>query len=770
MATTSARRAALTAVALIVLAGLFVRRASTPPEPVPATAPAVEFSAERALTHVREIAQRPHPAGSPENARIRAYLVQQLRALGLEVEVQEATGVGTRYPAAGRIANVLARLPGRNPGELAVVLMSHYDGVGGGPAAGDAGAGTAAIIETLRALRAGPPLAHDVLAVITDGEEAGLLGAAAFVREHPWAKRIGVVMNFEARGTTGRASMFETGAGNLDVVRVLRTAGDVSSTSLSVTVYRSLPNDTDLSEIAALGKPALNFAFVDGVERYHTAHDDVGHLDLGSLQHHGSQMLSLARSFGNGPLPRPATGDAVFFDLPLLGLIVYPERWAWPVALVAVLAVMAALIRVARREPRWIRDMLLGTVATIVSAAIAGTLATIAATSIQRTHDAMGWGGAPAFRGVYSAALAALALVIVLGSWAVIRRWTSVAGANAGALIVWTVVTLVVTWKLPGVSFMFVWALIAMAIAAAVAARPQTYAERAGRGVGAGVLLWAATLVAMAIVVPIVYSVSAVSLGAVGPGGTAAGILVALLAWLLSPHVDAMTAGRPWRTTAIAFALTTSLFGVGMATVRRSPAHPMPSQIVYAVNADDQDDAWLAARGPNRTQVAPDSLVTSPPAWVSRVVGGGDVSLRKVARVAIDGPTVDVISDSTVGDERTLALRVRPSSGTQVIAMRTIDQRVTRARVDGRPIDTSRYRRGASAWSLNYTAPPDSGFRLDLTVPAAASVSLELRAQVRGVPTLPGIELPPRALDVVTVQAGDHTVVRRTVILGNQRP
>ena len=102
--------------------------------------------------------------------------------------------------------------------------------------------------------------------------------------------------------------------------------------------------------------------------------------------------------------------------------------------------------------------------------------------------------------------------------------------------------------------------------------------------------------------------------------------------------------------------------------------------------------------------------------------------------------------------------------------MRTIDQRVTRARVDGRPIDTSRYRRGASAWSLDYTAPPDSGFRLDLTVPEVASVGLELRARTRGVPTLPGIELPPRALDVVTVQAGDHTMVRRTVILGNQRP
>src|SRR4029453_6210943 len=100
--------------------------------------------------------------------------------------------VGTRYAEVGYIRNVLARFPGRTPGGPAVVLMAHYDGVPGGPAAADAGSGPAAILETLRALRAGPPLAHDVIALITDGEEAGLLGAAAFVREHAWAKDVGV--------------------------------------------------------------------------------------------------------------------------------------------------------------------------------------------------------------------------------------------------------------------------------------------------------------------------------------------------------------------------------------------------------------------------------------------------------------------------------------------------------------------------------------------------------------------------------------------------
>jgi hypothetical protein len=44
-------------IALIILSV----RALHPPQPLPATAAENEFSAERALVHVREIAAKPHP-------------------------------------------------------------------------------------------------------------------------------------------------------------------------------------------------------------------------------------------------------------------------------------------------------------------------------------------------------------------------------------------------------------------------------------------------------------------------------------------------------------------------------------------------------------------------------------------------------------------------------------------------------------------------------------------------------------------------------------
>src|SRR5262245_31199320 len=88
---------ALAALAAVVLAAWIGLSWPRPPAPVPASAPEVEFSSARALVHVAAIAQRPHRIGSAEHARVRAYLVDQLSALGLAPEIQETVAVQARY-------------------------------------------------------------------------------------------------------------------------------------------------------------------------------------------------------------------------------------------------------------------------------------------------------------------------------------------------------------------------------------------------------------------------------------------------------------------------------------------------------------------------------------------------------------------------------------------------------------------------------------------------------------------------------------------------
>ncbi len=91
---------------------VFAEHVSRPPGAIPENASPTAFSAERAMKHVVAIAQRPHPIGSAEHDRVRDYLIAQLSNLGLEPQIQNATGVGTRYADAGRVQNILARMPG----------------------------------------------------------------------------------------------------------------------------------------------------------------------------------------------------------------------------------------------------------------------------------------------------------------------------------------------------------------------------------------------------------------------------------------------------------------------------------------------------------------------------------------------------------------------------------------------------------------------------------------------------------------------------------
>ena len=86
--------------------------------------------------------------------------------------------------------------------------------------------------------------------VFTDAEEACLCGAEAFVSQDPLARDGGVALNFESRGSSGPAIMFETTRDNAGVVGVYADAvPDPVATSFAVEVYRILPNDTDFTAV-----------------------------------------------------------------------------------------------------------------------------------------------------------------------------------------------------------------------------------------------------------------------------------------------------------------------------------------------------------------------------------------------------------------------------------------------------------------------------------------------------------------------------------------
>ena len=128
--------------AIAVLAALTVASLTyvTPPAPVPASAPADQFSAERAFAHVDRIGAQVHVAGGDAASQVRDYIVTTLTGLGLRTRVQDAVG-GTDDLggfAMARVRNVVAVLPGQSSSdgrsassraEGRVFLVAHYDSV-----------------------------------------------------------------------------------------------------------------------------------------------------------------------------------------------------------------------------------------------------------------------------------------------------------------------------------------------------------------------------------------------------------------------------------------------------------------------------------------------------------------------------------------------------------------------------------------------------------------------------------------------------------------
>ncbi len=725
------------ALALLALCAASILRVARPPSAVPATAPDTVFSAERAMRHVVQIAQRPHPVATADHDRVRDYIVAQLLALGLRPQIQQATAIGTRYQQAGRVQNILARLRGSDPTGKAVLIMAHYDGVEAGPAASDDGAACAALLETLRALRAGKrPLAHDVVALFTDGEEAGLLGAAAFAREHPWVMDIGVVLNFEARGTSGRSFMFETGPGNLDAARALRSARDATAGSVFATIYRTLPNDTDLSEIAVLNLPALNFAFADGVERYHTSHDDVEHLNPGSLQHHGSQMLALARTFGTEPLPRARTGDGVFFDLPFVGLVVYPQGLELPLAILALVLVGT----LAGRDRRGVGK---GVLAALVALVLSGAIGWI----VGRMFS-----GPAVWSGLNASGIVLLALSVTAACHAVAGRWSTPRGLHIGALIVWLVLALGLAVQVPGVSYLFVWPLLFVA-GAALLTRGKAAAD------------WAAAFVTLLILVGFIYGVTVVMLGVTGAGAIALCVVASLIAVLLAPQLELVAgrsrwSGAPWLAGAGVVCLV-----IAALTVHPSADHPLRTSLVYAENADSSD-AWFGTLGSPRnawTREAIGDVTPGPsPAWTARLSEDAvRFTGRKVQRVSLGAPNATLIRDTLVSGARQIVLRVSAPAGTTGLVMRASGAKVLASSIDGRGVDTTRYRIRARDWIMQYWAVPDTGAIVALSVPAGGHIDFDLAARRPGIPPVPGVTIPPRPPYVVPSQTGDVSIVYR---------
>lgn len=446
------------------------------PTPVDASAPADQFSAGRAMADVRVLAREPHPTGTPANLAAIAEMERRLAELGFttrrvvtplpEKPAQRLAKWGGN-PGAPAISLVAIR-PGGDAAVPAVALMAHHDSVWASPGAADDIAGVAAALEIARAIPQASQR-RDLVLIFTDAEELGLVGARAIYRdnEDPIAARTGVLINLESRGGGGRAMMFQTGPRNGELVRRLADVSpSASASSLAVTLYESLPNDTDFTPAKDRGIAGLNFAFIGDAWGYHSPLMTPDRLDQGALQHLGDSALAITRDLVAAPELPARTENAVFASAPLLGIIAYSPATGW--VLLAGIAGLLVLAAVWRRDEWTLGGVLMALGQAVLALVIAGVL-------MFGLNLLSGSVGAE-----YYDRLAALPRLEVVAALAALAVLLFLAAAPAGSLwdrwLAWAALcfagALVAQIVLPGAGPVLAWPALLAAIAAVLGARP----------------------------------------------------------------------------------------------------------------------------------------------------------------------------------------------------------------------------------------------------------------------------------------------------------
>ena len=729
-------------------------------------APAPEFSSGRALAHIKAISQRPRALGTAEHVAVRDYILNELTTAGLTPEVQRTTAtnyLGNGNVRAGTVENIIARLKGTS-NTRAVLLVSHYDSVSTSFGASDNGSGVGVLLETLRALKAGPALNNDVIFLFTDGEEVALLGAHAFVAEHAWAKDVGLVLNFEARGAGGPSILFETSDQNGRLVEEFsKAAPHPVANSLAYEIYRLLPNDTDLTVFKNAGVPGLNFAYIDRSTHYHTQLETSGEIDENSVQHHGNYALALTKHFGNVDLLNIKARNAVYFDVLGLFLVRYSGAVV-PLLTLLITVIFLALVILGWRKGRFtLLGIALALVVQLVTLIVVPAGFAIGWFLIQRILNVLGGSAqAAAYQSkLYFIGFALLAIAISYISYAALLPKIRVEDFMASSLAWWILLLILTSVLLPGVSYLLTWPVLFCLPAFGYLLLTGAQKSR---------LIF---FFLLAVTPALLMFAPAIYLMAIGFNLNSIGMIVAfliLVCILLVPHFLSLRFGHD-RVFAIVIALAgVLLLGVAAFRSTHDARHPKLNSLFYGLNADTGKAIWA-------------SFDQKPDEWTSRVLPAnaqkrsapeffapgraGSQLQADAAPIELPAPNVTVLTDSTKDALRTLTLRISSPRSAPVISV-YIDsvKNLQGVWINGRRIEleatAASQKRGS--WSINYHNVLPEGMELTLELSPEESLKMRVVDQSYSLPDLPDSALGSRPAGIIpsAVVYNDATVVSKS--------
>jgi hypothetical protein len=720
------------------------------PSTVPANRPDSVFSSSRAMSQLVEIARRPHPPGSPEHHQVRTYLVDRLRTLGLDPQIQTTTRVTHEAESVSVVGvnNIVARVAGTAP-TGAVALTAHYDAAPLSAGAGDAGVGVVTILETVRAVLAGEPLRNDLIIVFADGGTMGQAGVRAFVDEHPWMEEIRLVMSVETRGVSGPSITFETKPENGRLIQEIGLANpQPAASSLSRALAPPEAFGLDLQPFREKGVQGLNLTALGGMAAHHQVTDRAEAVDERTLAHHGLQLLALSRHFGETDLGTEAgwvEPDRVYLSFPLFGLAHHESSLVPFISfvLLGIWLLVGFTFKVRKGNFRGILNGVgVGVAVVLGSAALGKAFFEI----LLPFHPEYGFLESAFFNdGLHFLALTALVLALVTGALGVARRWIGTAELFFGPLLVPLGISLWMGFRSPLGAFALQWPLALSLLSVGLLA-----------GLGKERLFgrwgWLVTLLisfgVISVVVPnleIMAAILTFRSAAVFGGAIAVGFI------LILPLLDWLTRPQLWLTPSLATAVALILAVIASPAVQGASRQPEFSSLVLLV----EDSLEVSASGSVTLEAQPNPMATRRVtsrwltipgpgeawalSWVAEeetgFVSPGVLLLPQEDQYLVAGtgpethmapPQISILDLSVRDGHRSLQIAVRTGLEGQMIGLRLPGRMGGFTSVDGST--WGRPNGSGAAWTLSYWGDPAKdviSVGIDLA-PGQDSVELEI--------------------------------------------
>jgi len=619
--------------------------------------PKIAFSTDRALQHVETISNKPHGVGFEAHETAKNYIIDQLTQLGLETSTQHGYSVGDKGYLS-KPENILARIKGSQPGK-ALLLLSHYDSSPHSSlGASDAASGVATILEGVRAYLAGKVVPkNDIIILLSDAEELDLNGAELFVNNHPWVRDIGLVLNFEARGSGGQSYMLiETNRGNGKLIEEFTKSNPEFpvANSLAYSIYKLMPNNTDLTVFREDGDiEGFNFAFVDDHFDYHTIRDNYERLDRNSLAHQGSYLMPLLQHFSKADLnDLKSLNDYVYFNVPFFKFISYPFDWIWPMFYLA-LVIMCALLFYGFKTKRLdLREIAKGFLPLIIALTINGIVGWYSWSVLKWLYPQykdilQGF----TYNGHYY--ILAFAMFAIGSCFLVYRKFRKVSLSNllVAPLIIWLGICWGLTSYLPGASYFILpfYALLGSFLISLNQDKPNVY------------VLVILTLPALWLYTPFIHMFPI----GLGLKMMVASTVLTTLTFLLLLPVFASYKNKN-RIAYLAFLL---FFGFMVTTHLYSgftSENAKPTSLLYVLNTDQKRAQWATYENElstwtsqylGETRKRPDSLAAFN---ISSKYDTGFTYMADAPIKELLPPKVEITLDTVIGNKRMLELCITP--------------------------------------------------------------------------------------------------------------